>query len=237
MALLSSVIQRGTRASQPAATTVSIGTLYYVTDEHVIERSTGSAWQSYIDAMTGDSGSGGVKGLVPAPGSGDAAAGKFLKADGTWATAGGGGGSWTLVSKSSTEDKTSTTVAADADLKITMLASTTYWFRLVGFFRNPDNFTSVLYRITGPASPTLVTWGHYWTRAGGTTFDVNNREQYSTGDETLSNSGIDEAGLLKIEGFVQNGSNAGDMNFKWGSGTGGEKIRLYKGSYIEYRAL
>jgi len=37
-----------------------------------------------LNAMVGDSGSGGTKGLVPAPGSGDTAAGKFLKADGTW---------------------------------------------------------------------------------------------------------------------------------------------------------
>lgn len=50
-----------------------------------------------LDAFTGDSGAGGVKGLVPAPASGDAAANKFLKADGTWsAIAAGGGGalSW-----------------------------------------------------------------------------------------------------------------------------------------------
>lgn len=40
--------------------------------------------------MVGDSGSGGVAGAVPAPSSGDASAGKFLKADGTWAVAGGG---------------------------------------------------------------------------------------------------------------------------------------------------
>lgn len=39
-----------------------------------------------LPEMTGDSGSGGVKGVVPAPASGDAAAGKFLKADGTWET-------------------------------------------------------------------------------------------------------------------------------------------------------
>lgn len=38
-----------------------------------------------LNAMVGDSGSGGTKGLVPAPAAGDAAAGKFLKADGTWA--------------------------------------------------------------------------------------------------------------------------------------------------------
>lgn len=42
-----------------------------------------------INAFTGDSGSGGLKGAVPAPAAGDAAAGKYLKADGTWTTAGG----------------------------------------------------------------------------------------------------------------------------------------------------
>ncbi len=45
-----------------------------------------------LDAFTGDSGSGGVKGLVPAPATGDAAANKYLKADGTWATVSGGSG-------------------------------------------------------------------------------------------------------------------------------------------------
>lgn len=41
--------------------------------------------QSDLPVMTGDTGSGGAKGAVPAPGSGDAAANKYLKADGTWA--------------------------------------------------------------------------------------------------------------------------------------------------------
>lgn len=40
--------------------------------------------------FTGDSGSGGAPGAVPAPAAGDAAAGKFLKADGTWQAAGAG---------------------------------------------------------------------------------------------------------------------------------------------------
>ena len=35
--------------------------------------------------MEGDSGAGGLAGNVPKPAAGDAAAGKFLKADGTWA--------------------------------------------------------------------------------------------------------------------------------------------------------
>lgn len=44
-----------------------------------------------LDAFTGDSGAGGVKGLVPAPAAGDAAASKFLKADGTWSAPSGSG--------------------------------------------------------------------------------------------------------------------------------------------------
>lgn len=41
---------------------------------------------AYLPLLIGDSGSGGVSGAVPAPAAGDAAAGKVLKADGTWAT-------------------------------------------------------------------------------------------------------------------------------------------------------
>lgn len=47
MALLESVIQRGLRSAQPAASTVAVGALYGVTDEKVIERSNGTAWEAY----------------------------------------------------------------------------------------------------------------------------------------------------------------------------------------------
>jgi hypothetical protein len=49
---------------------------------------TDPAW-SDLPAFVGDSGSGGTAGLVPAPAAGDAAAGKVLKADGTWYVPGG----------------------------------------------------------------------------------------------------------------------------------------------------
>jgi hypothetical protein len=51
-----------------------------------------TANQSFYDPiMVGDSGSGGKAGNVPAPAAGDAAAGKFLKADGTFAVPSGSG--------------------------------------------------------------------------------------------------------------------------------------------------
>ncbi len=49
MSLYQDLVQRGTRAAQPAATTVAIGTIYYVTDENKTERSSGSAWQDMTD--------------------------------------------------------------------------------------------------------------------------------------------------------------------------------------------
>lgn len=54
--------------------------------------STGTQATAALALMVGDSGSGGTKGLVPAPAAGDAAAGKFLKADATWAVASAGAG-------------------------------------------------------------------------------------------------------------------------------------------------
>ena len=38
---------RGTRAQQPSGVQVSVGALYYVTDEKKTERWNGAAWESY----------------------------------------------------------------------------------------------------------------------------------------------------------------------------------------------
>ncbi len=51
MSTFAGLVQRGTRAAQPSAASVAVGTLYNVTDESgIIERSTGAAWQSYSPA-------------------------------------------------------------------------------------------------------------------------------------------------------------------------------------------
>lgn len=52
----------------------------------------GTQATAILDNFVGDSGAGGTKGLVPAPSAGDAAALKFLKSDGTWATPSGSSG-------------------------------------------------------------------------------------------------------------------------------------------------
>jgi hypothetical protein len=54
------------------------------------ENLTASEATATLNAFVGDSGSGGTKGLVPAPTAGDAT--KYLKGDGTWSTVASGGG-------------------------------------------------------------------------------------------------------------------------------------------------
>lgn len=51
----------------------------------------GTVAAARLGTMTGDGGAGGTKGAAPAPSAGDAAAGRFLKADGTWDVPAGSG--------------------------------------------------------------------------------------------------------------------------------------------------
>jgi hypothetical protein len=74
-----------------------------------------------IVVFTGDSGSGGTSGLVPAPAAGDALANKFLKADGTWTAAPGGGSPTNL---SATETATTVSIASSTGSGATIPAAT-----------------------------------------------------------------------------------------------------------------
>lgn len=49
MSFFKDITQIGLRSAQPAANTVVIGALYYVTDEQKTERSNGATWDDYTD--------------------------------------------------------------------------------------------------------------------------------------------------------------------------------------------
>lgn len=70
----------------PAGPTGPSGGVTSVTGTAPIASSGGATPAISVNAFTGDSGSGGAKGAVPAPASGDTAAKKYLFADGTWRT-------------------------------------------------------------------------------------------------------------------------------------------------------
>ena len=81
----------------------------------------GAATASHSHAVfTGDTGSGGSSGMIPAPAAGDGAAGKVLSASGAWVTPSSCGGSSCNVSQISTSlaDTVATTVSCASDAAI-----------------------------------------------------------------------------------------------------------------------
>lgn len=64
---------------------LTASTFAYLDSNKDLTSQTATQATALLNAMVGDSGSGGTKGLAPAPAAGDAAALKYLKADGTWA--------------------------------------------------------------------------------------------------------------------------------------------------------
>jgi hypothetical protein len=71
-------------ASNPAAPSGAQNVHFRADSTHLGTSTDPEPVSAYLLPFTGDSGSGGASGLVPAPAAGDAAAGKVLKADGTW---------------------------------------------------------------------------------------------------------------------------------------------------------
>ena len=74
-----------------------------------------------LNAVVGDTGTGGTKGLVPAPAAGDAAAGKVLRADGTWAAILLSG----FPSAFATKSANYTVLTSDANTQFTLTGSAT----------------------------------------------------------------------------------------------------------------
>ena len=104
---------------------------------------------AYLPNMVGDSGSGGTAGAVPGPAAGAAAAGKFLKADGTWAIPPRGG-----LAGASVKTASYTAVAADSNTLLAM---------------NSGSDQS----ITLPAAPPSATWCVFIQNIGAGVLTVN----------------------------------------------------------------
>lgn len=119
---------------------------------------TGTQATTLLDAMVGDSGAGGTKGLVPAPAAGDAAAGKVLGAGGTWINPGGlpaGLIAAFMMTSAPTGWLKANGAAVDLSVYPTLIAI---------YCGNTDNPTALHgYRCTNPASPssTRSTSGGY----------------------------------------------------------------------------
>ena len=206
MSTLQSILQRGTAASQPAANTVPVGTLYFQTDTFFLQRSNGSTWDSYGPVLlVGDSGSGGTRGLVPAPASGDAAAGKFLKADATWAVPASGGGSSFSGNTVSTLESTSSTTYTNLTTSGPAVTVTTGTTAVVCL--------SVSANKSGVGNTAFISVAV----SGATTLAASDTNSAS-GAEALSTAGVSINRVLVLTGLTA-GSNTFTMKYRVDGGT------------------
>lgn len=95
----------------------------------VPEDITGTQATTLLDDFVGDSGSGGTKGLVPAPASGDGST-KFLKADGTWDVPPGGAGGISSINGQTDAAQLLTVGTTGTDFNIDQSGSDTNVFNL-----------------------------------------------------------------------------------------------------------
>lgn|SRR3990167_1407548 len=147
---------------------------------------------------------------------------------------------WTTVFKETSESRTSAdTRAADSELFVTMAANTTYIIRSSIVASALAGGPNINYRITGPASPTLLS---IVVRTMQNTIGATRKNAYDTSDVSVATNtdgditNIEQTEFV-IDAIVENGTTAGDFNFEWTSSNATWAITVHAGSYMEYHVL
>lgn len=163
---------------------------------------TGTQATVILDVMVGDAGAGGTKGLAPAPGAGDAAAGRFLKASGAWAVPdqlSGDAAAWDTVKKKTVNDDVTNngTLTSDSELVIALAANTLYLIEFAVLYQSNNASSAYLWRVAHPGTTRgEQALGHYnYLTTGGSsamTPNVGSTSAWPTG------SGI-QAGILAVD--------------------------------------
>lgn len=119
--------------------------------------------------FTGDSGSGGKQGLVPAPGSGDAAANKYLKANGSWSIVNTSLASVAAYSSNWTTVNNSAVLTDVIDLSIQLPSTGKYIIRahLIMNTTDPEGAKVDLVGPTASGVNLSYMWGGYFVNMSG----------------------------------------------------------------------
>ncbi len=157
--------------------------------------------------MVGDSGSGGTKGLVPGPNAGDAAANKFLKADGTWASTPASGGDADTVDGSHAAD-----LVARGNHTGTQAASTISDFDTAADARIAAASVTDLTDVTNAGSGAIITSAERTKLGGieaGATADQTGVEIKTAYEANADTNEFDDAEQTKLGG-IETGADVTD---------------------------
>lgn len=148
--------------------------------------------------------------------------------------AGGGGSSWTTITKSADQTKTTdNTLADDSELLFAMATNTVYRFRAKIYITyNSSGFFQS--KVNGPASPTTVFIHVNEVLTGGSSSMV---ETQALSYAAFGNFGSGSSGFIEFDGIVANGVNSGNLAFQWSEIVATGSAVVKKGSWLEYSAV
>lgn len=143
---------------------------------------------------------------------------------------------WVLINKLNDEARTSsTTLTADADLRLILQASRTYSIKIVIFF-DTVAAADFKYSLSGPASPTLVRIRRQHIEPGGGTFTDAIDTSY-TSSTSVTGTGT-TGGYVMFDIIVQNGGTGDWFYFNWAQDTSnGSATTVLSGSYLMYNSI
>lgn len=173
-------------------------------------------------------------------GSGTANSSTFLRGDQTWATPAGGSG-WTFVAKSASTDRASTTTLADdPHLTMSLSATTKYVIRAVIYFASANATMDYKFATaySGTVTGTVRTVRRY-IAAGAAAGTDNENTLPTTGQLASTAVAATTTGTARVEIEQVIETNAsGTWSFRWAQNTSdaGNLTALF-GSYIEYRSV
>lgn len=211
---------------------------------------TGGAWTAWTERGAGGGG-GGITATAGAPDDGDGAdddvridpetGNVYQKIAGSWDTTGNmftaqDDAFWTMTIKGLNTVRNNTDVlAADPELKFNMEANRLYRFRFNVYYETGST-PDFKFSLNGPASPDkIVIFRKYVTPNTSSYAGIGTYTSYS-GPFTAINGTGGTQGLVFLEGIIENGPNAGDVEFLWAQNTAtvADTIVL-RGSYVEFK--
>ena len=165
-------------------------------------------------------------------------AGQLLQTGGaganpSWVNAASG---WTFLAKSADETVNNSDVMQNDDtFSFAVSANTKYIWRMHVIVTGATN-ADWKFQFTGPAAPTAAYYGSMgcFEFAAGVTPAV----QASALSTSLTVGMSTTFAVLSINGILQNGANAGTLQFQWAQATAQvSDTKVLAGSYLEYRAI
>lgn len=145
-----------------------------------------------------------------------------------------GGAPTTIFKTSEAQKKNSSDVLADDDtLTFAVAANKTYNFKIVAHFVS-NTTADVKFALTGPASPTRVTFTPWIASTSAVALFVQLDTAFGTSRGWSSYPASD--GTIIIEGVFTNGANAGNVTLQWAQNTSTAVDTYVKiGSFLQYQ--